>query len=459
VLLAALQRRNFFGHPPGFVIVSSAELAGRVSLYGMQALLVLYMVEQALLPGHVEHIAGFSSFRSSIETLTGPLSTQALASQIFGLYMGVVAFSPFLGGICGDRILGRRRTTLLGGLLMVVGSVGVMFERSLLGSLLLLGLGRGLMQANLISQISSLYEKDDPRRGIALQIYYWLTNIGAFITPMAVGLLADRYGWHYGFAFLGIAVVFGLSIYIVGSRLLPKDTAFRSKHSHTPLTSQERGTVGALFLIIPITTMFWLAASQSWNTYNLWLRDHVDRFVLGWHIPVPSVQSFDGIAVILLPPLVLLFWRWQASRSREPDDLQKLGIGCLLFGGSLAWLACSDFLAQTDGKVPLVWTIGYYALSNTSYIYFAPVAQLIFSRAPASVNSMMIGVYYLSIFAGSTVSGRLGHLYERLSATEFWLLHAALVSAAGILLLLLTPRLRRALAITTPAVLRAAGDH
>jgi proton-dependent oligopeptide transporter, POT family len=107
VSLASLRERQILGHPSGFVVVSSAELAGRISLYDMQALLIL--VEQALLPGHVENIAGFAAFRSSMESLTGPLSTQALASQIFGLYMGVVGFSPFLGGLLGDRILGRRR--------------------------------------------------------------------------------------------------------------------------------------------------------------------------------------------------------------------------------------------------------------------------------------------------------------------------------------------------------------
>jgi dipeptide/tripeptide permease len=41
----------------------------------------------------------------------------------------------------------------------------------------------------------------------------------------------------------------------------------------------------------------------------------------------------------------------------------------------------------------------------------------LFSRiAPAAVNSMMMGVYYLPIFAGSTITGRLGGLYEQLSS-------------------------------------------
>ena len=88
----------------------------------------------------------------------------------------------------------------------------------------------------------------------------------------------------------------------------------------------------------------------------------------------------------------------------------------------------------------------YHFLSAVGYLYFAPVAVALFSRtAPASVNAMMIGVYYLSIFVGSAISGRLGGLYERLSAAQFWLIHAAIVAAGGLLILLFTSRLRREL--------------
>ena len=87
----------------------------------MQALLVLYMVEQLLLPGHVEHVAGFPAFRAAIESVTGPLSTQALAFQIFGLYIGLVYFTPVFGGALGDCVLGRVRTVSLGALLMTAG--------------------------------------------------------------------------------------------------------------------------------------------------------------------------------------------------------------------------------------------------------------------------------------------------------------------------------------------------
>ena len=110
-----------YGQPRGLVYIGGTELWERVSFHGMQALLVLYMVEQLLLPGHIEHILGFDKFRAALESVTGPLSVQALASQIFGLYVGLVYLIPVGGGALGDRLLGRRRAVMLGAILMTIG--------------------------------------------------------------------------------------------------------------------------------------------------------------------------------------------------------------------------------------------------------------------------------------------------------------------------------------------------
>jgi proton-dependent oligopeptide transporter, POT family len=98
---------TFIGHPKGLFYLAFTEAWERFSFYGMTALVVLYMVNQLLLPGHVEHIGGFSGFRAALESLFGPLSTQALASQIFGPYSRFVYFTPLLGGMIADRWIKR----------------------------------------------------------------------------------------------------------------------------------------------------------------------------------------------------------------------------------------------------------------------------------------------------------------------------------------------------------------
>src|SRR5471032_200233 len=102
---------SFVGHPRGLAYLAFAEAWERFSYYGMQTLLVLYMVNRLLLPGHIEHVAGFSAFRAALERIyAGPLSTVALASAIFGLYTGLVYLTPIAGGLIADRWLGRTRT-------------------------------------------------------------------------------------------------------------------------------------------------------------------------------------------------------------------------------------------------------------------------------------------------------------------------------------------------------------
>lgn len=445
-----LKDREFFGHPRGLIFIGGTELWDRISFHGMQALLVLYMVEQLLLPGHIENIVGFTRFRAILEAVTGPLSPQALASQIFGLYVGLVYFIPVFGGLLGDRVLGRRRAVTVGALLMTAGHFCMTFDRSFLVALLLLVLGAGVLRGNLASQLGDLYTKEDQRREIGFQIYYSLLNTGAFIAPLITGALSQSYGWHYGFAFAGFGMLTGLVIYLSGGRSLPLDAPRGADVLRVRLKAGERRVVLVLVLMLPVLTLFWIAQSQIWNTYNLWARDHVDLVIAGWKMPVPWLQAVDALGVIVIVAPLLRFWRWQAARSSEPDDVAKLGIGCLLFSAAIAWLAGGQLVVHGLDKVPLAWALAYHFFSAIGYLYFAPIAIALFSRsAPTAVNAMMIGVYYLALFAGSTISGRLGALYERISPTKFWLLHAAIVGMGGLLIMLFAPRLRRELTPTS----------
>jgi len=58
--IKALDHRDtaFIGHPSGLGWLSFCEFWERFSYYGMQALLVLYMTDSLLHPGHIEHVVG-----------------------------------------------------------------------------------------------------------------------------------------------------------------------------------------------------------------------------------------------------------------------------------------------------------------------------------------------------------------------------------------------------------------
>src|SRR3954470_13050922 len=138
----------FLGHPRGLGFLAFAEGCERFSYYGMQALLVLYMTHQLLLPGHVDNVAFFEPFRSIVEGIFGPLSPLALATTIGGLYSGLVYLTPILGGILADRVLGRTRTITVGAVLMAAGHFMMAFEVSFLIAMLCLLLGVGAFKGN-----------------------------------------------------------------------------------------------------------------------------------------------------------------------------------------------------------------------------------------------------------------------------------------------------------------------
>ncbi len=437
--------RQAFGHPRGLYVLAGTELWDRISFHGMQALLTLYMAGYLLLPGRVEHIAGFAAFRAAVQTVTGPLSVTALASQVFGLYVGLVYLSPLGGGWLGDRVLGRRPTVILGGLLMTAGHFAMAFDASFLLALLLLILGAGALRGNLQPQIDTLYPPGDRRRADAFQIYYSMINAGAFIAPLLTGWLQVEWGWHIGFGFAGVGMLVGLAIYVGGARELPGDARRVAAAQRARLTPDERVRLITLFLLVPVTAAFYIAQSQVWNVYNLWVRDHVQMRVGTFDVPIPWLQSLDGLSPLIFLPPMLAFWRWQARRGAEPDDLGKVAIGCFIFAAGTLWLALAG-LVFGAARTPLLWAVFFHLLSNLGWLYFTPImAALFVESAPAGLRGVMTGVNFSAIFVASLISGRLGGLYEGLSPPAFWTLHAAIVGAGGLYALVFGAPLRRGL--------------
>jgi POT family proton-dependent oligopeptide transporter len=444
--LAAPPPKALFGHPRALAYLAGTEFWDRISFHGMQALLTLYLVEQLLLPGHVEKVAGFAGFRRGIEAMTGPLSTQALASQIFGLYVGAATFSPILGGAIGDRWLGRVRAVTLGAVLMTLGHLAMAFDQSFLGAMALLVAGTGFLRGNLAPQVGDLYDPADRRRTVAFQIYGAAVNLAAFAAPVITGALAQAYSWHIGFGFAAVGMAVGLVTYLSGQKAIPARAKRSSVRGGPPLTREAWGRIGLLLALVPLSACFWVAQSQIWNTYNLWVRDHLELAIGGFHVPVPWLQSLDGLAPFLTLPPMLAYWRWQADRGREPDEFGKLAIGCFIFAASTLWLAAGQYVTDASGRTPFLWAVVFHLASNLGWLYFAPTCSALFSRAaPVAVTATLMGLYSVSVSLGSVVSGRLGGLYETLPASQFWALHAAVVGTGGVLVLVYSWAFRRRL--------------
>ena len=447
---------DLFGQPKGLWVLAGTELWDRISFHGMTAMLVLYMTGDLLIaPTRVATIWGFGAYRLAVEGVFGHLSDQALATQTFGIYFAGITAMPLVGGWVADRLTGRRVAVSAGALLMTLGHFSFAFDRSFLLGLVLLVLGAGLLRGNLPAQVKSLYADGDRRETTAFQYYYLAINTGAFIAPIVTGAVAAVWGWHAGFAVAGFGMLIGLLVYTFGQRWLPRAEPARggaTRAKRPPLTADQRRAVLGLALVWPIAVTFWIAQAQIWNVYNVWLRDHVAMHVGTFQVPVPWMQSLDGLAPALFIPLVVWIWAQQAKRGREPDVFGKMAIGMLVFAGGVLLLSAGPLVAGAGHRAPLALPILFHVVSNFGAMYFTPTALALYAtRAPVQWRGSLVGIYQLSVAAASLITGRMGQMYETMSPSAFWTINAAICAGGAVALIVLTPLLRRLLGTTRAA--------
>src|SRR5438477_6420042 len=445
-VLTRAKEVTFYSHPMRLFYLAFTEAWERFSYYGMTALLALYMVNQLLLPGHVQHIGGFSGFRAAVESIVGPLSTQALASQIFGLYSGFVYFTPLLGGIIADRWIGQRNAVVIGALSMSAGHVAMAFDQSFLLALLLLVIGSGFLKGNISAQVGALYPpQDEARRTRGFVIFSTGINIGAVAGPLLCGLLAQVYGWHYGFGIAAIFMLLGLATYLYGYRYLPARVERHKYESATRLTAIERRIVVALIAVMIISIFESIAYGQIFNVSSIWIQQHVALSLGGFRIPVPWFQSVNSVFSIASVPLLFWIWRQQALRGREPNELAKIGTGAFVAAVSNLIPVLAILLSGAAPVHPL-WPFVYSAGLGISFLYYWPTLLSLVSRAaPAKMNATLMGLTFMSLFVANTIVGRIGGFYEKMTPAQFWAMHAAIAAAGGLFVLLFGRRLNRVL--------------
>ena len=437
--------RAFLGHPRGLAYLAFTEAWERFSYYGMTALVVLYMVGQLFQPGHIEHVAGMAGYRAALESVFGPLSVQGLASMTYGYYAGLVYFTPMIGGLVADRLLGTKRTVLIGALLMSAGHFAMAFDQSFLLALLLLVLGSGFLKGNISAQIGHLYPAEDvSRRTQAFTIFSMAINFGAVLGPLACGLLAQLYGWHVGFGTAGVLMLLATATYLAGQRHLP-DQRPRDRVAKAPLTGAEWRKVGLLMVAITLTVFMMISYNQQFNVGMVWVSTHAELATPLGHIPTPWFNSVDALfSIIGVPPLVWL-WARQSKRGGEPNDLGKIGIGSLIMAVSSGLMVLAATIAG-EGKASALIPFSAFALSGIAFLYvWPPLLALVSRTAPERVNATMMGIAFLALFVANVALGWIGTFYEAMGPVNFWILNCAITGAGALLAFVLGPMLTRGL--------------
>ncbi|WP_366935452.1 peptide MFS transporter [uncultured Christiangramia sp.] len=197
-------QKELFGHPVGLYILFFTEMWERFSYYGMRAILVLYLVS-ATTGGN----AGL-----------GWTGGEAIA--LYGWYTMLVYVASIPGGIIADKLLGQKKTVLVGGIVLVVGHGILAVEEmwAFYSGLALIIAGVGMLKPNISTMVGGLYKEGDIRRDKGFTIFYIGINLGAFLSSLIVGYVGEEIGWHWGFGLAGIAMALGLLVYLWGQKYL-----------------------------------------------------------------------------------------------------------------------------------------------------------------------------------------------------------------------------------------------
>lgn len=437
-----MKHEEILGHPKGLFYLFFTEMWERFSYYGMRALLILYMTNYLLTdPERVSRVYGFSWVKSLLESTLGELSTQALASNIYGQYTAFVYFTPFFGGLIADQFIGQRRSVYVGGILMAIGHLLMASEQLFLFALLFLIVGNGFFKPNISSQIGGLYEQGDQRRDRAFTIFYMGINLGAFFSPFVCGTLGQKWGWHYGFSAAGIGMLIGLIVYHMGRNHLPTDHRTetqtldaKTEPQHGKLTPDEIKKIIALVLLAALNIMFWSVFEQQGNSLQIWADRKTDWHLGSFEMPSSWLQSFNPFFIFILAPIFDRFWAWQEKRGTEPGSVAKMGIGCLIAGGGYLFMLLMLQVVPADQKSSFLWLAGATLLFTIGELYLSPIGlSLVTKIAPARLVSMMMGIWLMSSFFGNMLAGIVGGWSEKMTEANFFILLAGMAGSSGIL--------------------------
>jgi POT family proton-dependent oligopeptide transporter len=431
-----VHERQLFGHPTGLYILFFTEMWERFSYYGMRALFVLFLVAET-----TSSNAGF-----------GWTNEEALA--LYGTYTMLVYLASVPGGWVADRLLGQRKTVMLGGALLCIGHGVLAFNSEIafyIGCLFII-LGVGGLKPNISSMVGGLYKPKDERRDIGFYIFYMGINIGGFLAPILCGYIGEKYNWHYGFGLAAIGMLLGQGVYFwgqkylvhVGNKMSVKNEADRVLLER-PLTKIEKDRVKVLLISFLLIILFWAAFEQAGGLMNLYASQKTDRNFFGlFEIPASVFQSVNSFFIITLATAVGAFWvRWK-KKGKEASSIFKIALGLVIMALGFGFMAAASAQYAQEGSSAMYWVILAFLFHTVGELCASPVSlSYITKLAPLKYASIIMGLYWAATGLGNKVAGKIGELSQSLGEFEIFLGIAIVWSVIGLLVIAMLKPLKR----------------
>jgi POT family proton-dependent oligopeptide transporter len=237
-------------------------------------------------------------------------------------------------------------------------------------------------------------------------------------------------------------MLIGLVTYLLGRPTYPPEPLERRKanpNHRDGLDTNGWFAIAVLVLLVPVLAVASVGNQEIFIGYLIWGEKAFNLSFLGLRMAVTDLVALDAIVSTVTMALVILFWRWWAKRWTEPSELTKIILGVSISAlGPLALAGAAAQFAATGHRASLGWAIAFHLVNDIGFANVFPVGLALYTRAsPKGYAGIMVPVYYLSLFAGNIFVGWLAGQLEKMPATSFWLLHAALIGGSAIVLLII----------------------
>jgi POT family proton-dependent oligopeptide transporter len=425
-------QKELFGHPAGLFVLFFTEMWERFSYYGMRAILVLYLVSES----------------TGVNPGLGWTNGDALA--LYGWYTMMVYVMSVPGGYIADKLLGQKKSVLLGGILLAIGHSTLAIEQmwAFYAGLVFIVLGCGMLKPNISTMVGGLYKSGDIRRDKGFTIFYIGINLGAFMSSLVVGYVGEVYGWHYGFGLAGIGMGLGLIQYLIGLKYLKQvgnflgDTTDNKEVMNAPLTKVEIDRIVVLLISFLLVIVFWGAFEQAGGLMNIYTMEKTDRLIGDWQVPASWFQSINAMFIIFFGTAVAVFWANRKLKGRVSTSLFKMIVGLIIMGVGFFFMTGATVQYEATGSSAMYWLVLAYLFHTIGELCLSPVAlSFVTKLAPVKYASIMMGIYFAMTGFGSKLAGLLGEWSSSLGEYTIFTGIAVTSVGLGLLVLLLRPKL------------------
>lgn len=437
---------TLLNHPKGLRYLFFTEMWERFSYYGMRAILVLYCVA---------------------ETENSPFGglgwSKGDALYLYAIYTALVYLLSIPGGLIADRLLGNKKSIMVGGFLLIAGHISMSIKsyEFFYLALALIILGTGMLKPNISSMVGQLYGPKDKRRDAGFIIFYMGINLGAFLSSLIVSEVADIWGWHYGFGLAAIGMAFGQIVFIRGQEtlknvgnLMVKSKTKKVDTDFAPLNLEEKDRLKLVFISFFIVWLFFSAFEQAGGLMNIYTSTSVDRTISfsgkSFEIAAGSFQATNSMFILLFGSSFVVFLNYLNKNNIRFTAIRKFGYATIItsigfialiisifegFKGDLS-IPFNNFDAEQLVKSNMTWIILAYMFHTIGELFISPISlSFVTKLSPKRYTSSMMGFYFAVTGLGNLAAGMLGAQSEKLGNLNIFIIVAFFLILFGSILI------------------------